>query len=200
METPSKRVRAGFSLAIEALVIIFGSLLLSKKDGLHVYVLPILLGFSLGGVGLLVWGRLRSHSAERREERSPDTKDIDTEQPLAFLASFAYWGWVILISILPIAFLCHLLVPPAETVDCRPRARVAARVALPPEPVIVRQVKFPDLKLTGLVFNGTNSTAVLNGSTVSVGRRLEDITLLKVERWGVIVEMNGVQKMVRFDN
>ena len=56
------------------------------------------------------------------------------------------------------------------------------------------------MKLTGLVCNGRNSTAAINGFTIRVGERVENVTLVAVEDGKIIVEMNGVKKPITYSN
>lgn len=199
LETPSKRVLAGFSLAIVTLVVAVGSMLLSALDYLHAYVPTILLGFGLLGAIILLRQRRNASAFDVSVDQVQYGDDTKDESPLRFLSKSGYWGWVILVSAVPIFILCHLLMSSKETIKSQPRPKsVAAKVALPPPPAPVTApvTKFPDLKLTGFVCNGTNSTAVVNGSTIGIGRGVENVTLVAVESWGVIVEMNGVKKVI----
>src|ERR1043166_7510614 len=98
LKTPSKRVRAGFSVAIVTLVVVLGSLLLSKLDCLRAHVPTILLGFGLAGAILLFSRGRKTSSPEVPVDPIQDEAVTESEHPLAFLGKSGYWGWVILIS------------------------------------------------------------------------------------------------------
>ena len=98
LETPPKRVRAGFSLAIVTLVVIFGSLVLSALDPLHVYLSIILLGFGVLGVVLLLCDRRKTPATVVPTDQIQDGAVTESEHPLAFLGRTGYWGWVVIVS------------------------------------------------------------------------------------------------------
>ena len=196
LETPPKRVRAGFSLAIVTLVVILGWVLLSSLACLRAHVPAILLGFALLGAILLLCQRRKGSTSDVPIDQIKNQAATESEHPLAFLGNSRYWGRVVIFSTVCIFVVCHFLMSPKETIKPQPGRKVAAKVAQPPP--LAPVIEFPDLKLTGFVCNGTNSVAVINGSTIGIGQGVENVTLVAVETWGAIVEMNGAKKLIAF--
>jgi hypothetical protein len=58
-------------------------------------------------------------------------------------------------------------------------------------------VVFPDLQLQGLIYNGENSTAVINGRTLRVGRHIGEVKLVAIAANTVTVELSGEQRVLQ---
>jgi hypothetical protein len=156
---------------------------------LHVAVASI----AVVGLALLVGGRWKNTASTIGQSSDTDESSESrvSEHPLAFFKKTGYWGWILLVSAIPIFFLTKVLcVTEAST------QRNAAPVARVEKPAVQEAVpvEFPLLKLSGFVCNGPKSTAVVNGTTLQVGANFEGVRIVAIEPSGVIVEMGGCQK------
>ena len=67
---------------------------------------------------------------------------------------------------------------------------VAAAPAPPPVPT------FPVIKLQGIFYRKSNPTVMLNGNTVEVGKKVDGVTVAKIEPAAVTLEWNGETKVL----
>ena len=105
----------------------------------------------------------------------------------------------------------YVITPQPELVVVRPAPPKAKRVkpveppppplpiAPPPETNAPLAVVFPDLRLQGLIYNGDNSTAVINGWTLRVGRHIGEVKLVAIAPKTVTVELSGEQRVLHLE-
>jgi hypothetical protein len=146
----------------------------------------------MGLVGLVLLGLGKSHASRRMSELAI----------LGFYRSFRFYGTVVSVTA-SLLFVYALML--------RPPVPAQARVASVAPPVVVKPVpksgpekppaapvapKFPELKLTGVILNGSRSSAVINQRPVTKGEFIEGVQLVEVHEKNVVVEMNGFRKTI----
>lgn len=70
---------------------------------------------------------------------------------------------------------------------------IPPKVVVPPA-VLVAAVDFPELKLQGISRGKKKTFVTVNGKTLSLGDRIEGVTLLKIEADSVTVEKSGAKR------
>jgi hypothetical protein len=185
--TLSKRVRAGFSLALLIVLTVFASFILANVGLFRSHLLPIVIGIAVAGLILLAASAIgpRSESPVAPDDEPPES--YESEHPLAFFRNRSYWGGLLLASALPIFYFSQYLTAPHKPPP-------PPKVVQTPKPAAPTPVEFPDLKVEGYVLNGPHSTVVLNGRTVGVGEGVEGVKVIAIELWGVAIEMDGNRK------
>jgi len=173
----------------------FGLLFLTA---LRPYSQCVVLGIALLGAAVLIIGRWASIAEQAPQKALVASVDYG-EHPLFFFKRADYWGWILILSAIPIFFLSHHLCKPlvvkARTVS-KPTIQLEVAAVEPPAPEPVVVTKFPELNVNGLVCNGTRSTAVVNGLTVGIGEKVDGVRVVAIERWGITVEMAGRERHV----
>jgi hypothetical protein len=88
-----------------------------------------------------------------------------------------------------------------------PPAKQAVRVrtpsgaqATPADPNPEPPAPFPDLRLQGIFFRANNPSALVNSRTVTNGSVIEGVTILKIERYSVLVEWLGHTRVLRMES
>ncbi len=56
---------------------------------------------------------------------------------------------------------------------------------------------FPELKLQGIYYRIKDPSVMINGKTLMIGDLVNDVTVMKIERKDVTVELDGQQKVLR---
>ena len=136
----------------------------------------------LGALGLLIW--LIGRGAAQRTEPA----DIS----LAWLTRPGYWGQLATLSAVLVysySTYRHMQTKPPMVVEAKPLPAPAIAPTTP--------VKFPDLRLQGIVFQGARSSALINGRVRYVG---EEISLVQVAAIGadhVDMVMEGQTNVLR---
>ena len=182
------KILVGCSLALIALITIVTSITVSFVTALQPLFIPIIIGISVLGALLTIAGVVKLF---HQRETTPAPADSSVhENPLAFLGGAQFWGIILLISVLPTYFLCkrYMRRPP-------PPPPPVAKVA----PVAVPEVKFPPMKVTGIVYNGDKSTAVINGRTVQVGEMIEGVRVVSIKPGVITLELSGKTKELQVE-
>ena len=116
-------------------------------------------------------------------ERGPD----DVAPP--FLKQYTHWGVILTLSAGLLYFMSTLLSAkpkPPLAPGPPPKRKVVVEPAVV-EPVVT----FPALKLQGINFNGAHSLALINGTTLAIGERVDQVRLVSVSPDKATVEMGG---------
>jgi len=151
------KVQIGFSLGAVSIMTIGTAVLLT-----HWALLGSRAGMVcavLGGTGFLVWLAGRSSQSTRSDDPS-----------LAWVTEPGYWGML---------FTSTALLAYSYSAYRSHRTRAPVVVSKPP-PVAAApapKVKFPSLRLQGIVFRGARSSALINGRVLYVG---DEISLAQV--------------------
>lgn len=88
-------------------------------------------------------------------------------------------------------------IPPAimaSIAKSAPETEVAPRLL---DPVAPAPPPFPVLRLQGVIYRSANASAFINGRILTVGDKVEDAVLAKIERQSVTFEMSGQTKVVQ---
>jgi len=140
---------------------------------------------ALGGLGLLSWLLTRgpAHSAE------------PADVSLAWLGKPGYWGQLLALSaVLAYSYTSyrhHQMKPPMV---------VAAKPLPPPAPApVVAPVKFPALRLQGIVFQGTRSSALVNGRVLYVGDEISLVQVAAIAPDHVVMVMEGQTNVLQLE-
>jgi len=188
--------RVGFSLALFSVMTLGGVELCRRVPYLHSRIATACV--AVGLVGLLLWikGQMDLTRSTGDARRSQDN-------PLTFLQSLRYWGFILATSAILVYF-----ITPRPKVEAPPPTPIAKPVEplpetnappLPPETNATPAVVFPPLKLSGLVYNGDNSTAVINGRTLKVGGYIGEVKLVAIQQRTATVELSGERKALSLD-
>lgn len=123
----------------------------------------------LGVLGLVIWfASLRSFS-----------RSDAAEKILKFYRRPSFWSGCLIMAAVIISVVATRLFP------------ILAEDQPPPQPVTEVSVEFPELPLTGVVLNGTMSSAIIDGRTVMIGENIEKVTLVRVCPDWIIAGMDG---------
>ena len=169
------RVRIGFSFAVVSLLTITCGALLMYNS---------LLGrkphFMYGGLGLtgfLVWlaGQVRS------------SRPLSPDSALACVGTAKRWGVLVMIS----ASLIYCL---SEYRRLHAKVPVVAARELPKVNVVAPEVHFPPLRLQSIVFQGSRSTALINGKVVGIGEDVALVQVVAIQPDHVTVALQGKTK------
>jgi hypothetical protein len=188
----TRKILTGCFIALVPLLTIIGSVLIAFVKPLQTRLIPVVAGYAVSGLALYIVGKGRTVMATSGASKlSPCSGYADSDHPLVFLKKSEFWGGVVLASALPIFLyssyhlrMTHSLVPPPAT-----------HLAVPE--IVVPPVKFPTMKLQGIVCNGANSTALIDGYTLRVGEDLHGVQLVSVDPQGVTLEMNGATNWLK---
>ena len=119
---------------------------------------------------------------------------------LLFYKSLRFYGIVISISagfVLIFAF----LISPVVQVNARSPVQIVERATPAAAPVVEAEPpkppEFPPLEVAGVILGGSRSSALINGRTVLVGEFINDVKLAEVREDGVVVELQGVKKVIQ---
>ena len=169
------RVRIGFSFAVVSLLTMTSGALLMYNSLLGRK--PHFIYGGLGLSGLLVWlaGQVRS---PRR--LSPDSA-------LACVGTAKRWGVLVMIS----ASLIYCL---SEYRRLHAKVPVVAASPPPEVKVVAPEVHFPALRLQSIVFQGSRSTALINGKVVCIGEDVELVQVVAIQPDHVTVALQGQTK------
>jgi hypothetical protein len=85
-----------------------------------------------------------------------------------------------------------VIAPPAEPAKAEPVAEPVKN----DEPAPAAQIVWPELKLTGIAQNGSQSIAILNGKMLIAGRKLGEVLVKEVHETDVIVEYLGERRVL----
>jgi hypothetical protein len=126
-------------------------------------------------------------------------RKTDPLEVLRFYRHPHYWG-VVLLSVAAIVLVAVPLRYPVIKPVTAPRAEMKppppTPVPLPPEPEPPKPPVFPEMKVAGVVLNGSRSTAVINGDTFMVGEDVMGTRLMCVEEMFIVVEKEGFTNKV----
>lgn len=194
--TNQRKILVGFSLSLMVIITMLSAAALLLIVPLRPYAMFVCICVAGYGFFLLIWAASHRDSNSQQPATLPDPGA--NEHPLAFFSKSAYWGWILLLSAIPIYFvsqrICRPMVVQARTIP-KPKPQVV-EVASEPTNAPPEKVKFPRLVVRGVVCNGDHSTAVVNGSTVRVGERVERVRVVSIERWGIVAELEGCERFV----
>lgn len=76
-----------------------------------------------------------------------------------------------------------------------PTTAPPAIVEVPAKPAGPRA--FPELKLQGIYYRIKDPSVMINGKTLEIGDLINDVTVIRIERKEVTVELDGQQKVLR---
>lgn len=133
-------------------------------------------------IGLSVWlvaFMMRTRVAVRNGSKPGAGADCHPEGPLTFLKKPKYWGGITCVIGLVLS-----LFSTYEVLQAHPRQPTS-------RPVVHRVVRFPELTLHGLVYDGSNSSAVINGRVCYLGERVEGVQVIMIDHHSVWVELDG---------
>lgn len=137
-------------------------------------------------IGLAVWLAdffKRKRVVAGAATTAVEDADCRSEGPLTFIKQPQYWGGVLCVIGLVLA--CFNTY---EVLRARPSPPISPPVERPVERPVVR---FPALALQGLVYDGSNSSAVINGRVLHLGERVEGVQVIMIDRDSVWVELDG---------
>jgi len=196
--TYQRNVLIGFSLALIVGVTVGASLVVLGVPALRTRSHWAVAAVALIGCATLIIGR--SEAGDRHPSRRTlrASSAIEEEHPLIFFKHTGYWGWILILSVIPMFLLTRHLCKPL-VVAARPisATRIEAELAVPPAappPLVVPT--FPALTLKGLICHGPRSTAIINGLTVRLGEKIEGVRVVAIERSGITVEMDGRKRNI----
>ena len=64
------------------------------------------------------------------------------------------------------------------------------------EPMLKFKKKWPELKLSGIAQTGGQKLALLNGKMIAVGRTIEDVTVIEVNKGHIVIEYGGERRIL----
>jgi hypothetical protein len=150
------------------------------------------LAIGLGVLGGVAWvtGRIL---AARKDEAAPRS---------FLLADLRYWGPMFLVLGLITVFIQPLRF--SKTIKHSPPQKPAIVKVVPPPPkppepvapVAKAPAVFPNLKVQGVLFGGSEPVAIVNGQSYMVGDHIGEVVVKAIERNGVMLEIAGEVKFL----
>jgi len=136
-------------------------------------------GVAVGGFGIWFIGALFSKAAALSKEK--------LEHPLERVAQPRYLGMILMIaSPLALSYTTYNVQEKlAPVLECR--ARLTA-----PTPA-----SFPPLKLKAIMFNGSRSSAIINGESFRIGDEVQGVLITEINPYSVTVEFHGEKKVIK---
>lgn len=120
------------------------------------------------------------------------------EHPLGFIKRATYWGLMVVLSA-GMAYVLGNLMFHAKPIVVKARQKEN----LPPPPIPKAAAPapvFPPLKLQGLIFQGTLSSALINGQVLRVGEDIGGVRVVAIGRDEVTVTLDGQTKVLKLKN
>jgi len=187
----ARRARAATALVSITILTAIGICLYRIIANRSPYSLQVIL--LMGLIGIVLLGMGRTAKSRRLSELAI----------LRFYRSFRFYGVVVSTSA-TFVLVYALVVAPNEKVRARENSApvvvaVTPPAPAPPDPVVElppSEPEFPKLEVTGVIVSGGTSSALINNRTVLVGETISGVRLTRVSEDGVIVELEGAQKMV----
>jgi hypothetical protein len=190
------RIILGFSVALIALFSFAVAGLLAGKPAFEACRPYIAAAMAVIGVVAWFFGRVTS----RREMLSRNAED---DEDTFSLRDLRYWGPMLVILGVITLFIWPLGTPPADQTAVAPAPSKVVRLVAPqpkaaPRPVLAEKpvVKFPAMRIQGVIVRDDNSFAIINGKSYSVGDHVGDAVVRSIERESVEVELNGEVKLL----
>jgi len=175
------RARFGASLALLAVISCLGFVAFSRFHSLRPYLVHAMVG--LGALSVVLYCL--------RSKRSGS--ELTEHEILKFYHNPGYWSFVVIGSAAFLYGLCSTLL--AEREQAKPLAvRTPKSKPLAVAAVPIVPIEFPPLHLMGLVFNGKNSSVVINGHNLHLGEMIEGVKIEEIHRDSVVVEFAEQRK------
>jgi hypothetical protein len=187
--------RLGISVAIVAAFSIVMTEVLQDKAFYEKYRWMICGGLIVMGVFLVIVG----HFVNRQIRASRMTEDGEPPPSPFILVNMEYWGLmlaifgVIVVFIVPFKKVEARAATPAKETNAPPKTNI---VAVPPN---TNQVKFPKLRLQGIVLREPRPSALINGRTYFVGELVEGAKVFSVGPTSAVMEFQGQHKTLLLD-
>ncbi len=188
------KARIGFSIAVIALATVVGVSAVKLLAIGHPLVVTVALVTALIGVAVWLIGQLRSKRANARTAGAANQRVLGAA--FAFLRVPTYWGAILcLVSFTVGGYSAFELL----------REWLNRPVSVKAVPVIEQSVveepirPLPRLAVTGIVVDGSNSTAVINGRVIEIGEWIEGVQLVDVQTDGISVVWQGRTNDVPID-
>ncbi len=134
-------------------------------------------------------------------EPKSDSQQLNELRILRFYSSKRFYGIVFAITAVTVIIFAFVTAEPVRAksrpapVEHIPQGQPAA-VATNPPPAAVMIPEMPHLKVTGMILNGPNSTALINGRTIRLGDSIEEVRLVEVCENYIEVEFYGERRYV----
>lgn len=186
------KVRIGFSIAIFVILVGAESVAATGVD-IHERQGAIAC-IALGLAGVLIWatsGFGKAKPAELALDQEAPAGQPAQEDPLAPFRSRRYWGLMLMLSAVTLAGVSayRYAEPEPEPIVAKPKPAA-------PVPPPARVVTFPALTLQGLIVNGTQSSALINGQVLLIGEGIGNVRLVAVDAEHATVELDGQTKVL----
>jgi len=145
----------------------------------------LLLNLIVGVSGVIVFFCARLPNASQRktspESRAMEKLDSDCH-PLHFLREWTYWGAIVaLVSFIScVAIVCSFLM--------KPKVNATARSAAPPPSA---PVKFPPMRIQGIVVRGLQSSVMIDGKIYFLGDYIGDVRVVAIDEESATLELAG---------
>jgi amino acid permease len=151
---------------------------------------------ALGLVGFITWGIARYREVGRAraaQAQGTSLEQLAQQDPLLFLRSGKYWGVILMISAaIATGIISYYRPQPVLTVYAR--MSITNVVTITNFVTITNRrpvVTFPPLKLAGVVVNGPQSSAVINGRVLRLGETINNVCLVAVDPGHAFMALGG---------
>jgi hypothetical protein len=194
--------RLGISVAIVAAFSIIMTEVLQDKAFYEKYRWMMCGGLIAMGVFLLVVG----HFVNRQIRAGRVTEDGEPPPSPFILVNMEYWGLMLAIFGVIVVFIVPFKKVEARAATQPAPAKKAEATNTPPKTNIVavpppntNEVKFPKLRLQGVVVREPRPSALINGRTYFVGELVEGAKVFSVGPTSAVMELQGQYKTLLLD-
>src|SRR5687767_11232050 len=196
--------RLGISVAIVAAFSIMMSEVLQDKVFYEKHRWMMCGALIVMGVFLLIVG----HFVNRQIRASRITEDGEAPPSPFILVNMEYWGLMLAIFGAIVVFIvpfkkveARAAAQPApakkvEPTNAPPKTNVVSAITPPPN---TNQVKFPKLRLQGVVLREPRPSALINGRTYFVGELVDGAKVFSVGPTSTVMEFQGQYKTLLLD-
>ncbi len=197
--------RVGISVTFASIFCVVATETLQKTSYYETHRWHLCLGLLAAGAVLwLISLALNARAARRRVDaqgpQHPLNLDEDggSSEPGLFF-SLSYWGLLLVVFSIIIAFLSPQQSPSAIPVAARTNPDRKPAQTRPSGPETKKVAAFPPLKLQGLIHGQPRPSALIDGRTYFVGEHIGEVKLVSIEGGRAVLEFEGQTNVLVLD-
>lgn len=189
--------QSGFLIALVGLITIGGREAIVGIDALNRNQAMACIGLAVVGFVFWIGGRLGGNPLPACQNQDAPADQATAENPLIFFKSLRSWGVILILSAGILSVFAEPRQIPVRVVKVHARTLPSVPITVTNEVPAAKEIPrvvFPPMALQGIVINGTNSSAVINGQVLRIGEHFGEVMLVEVHPEYVTVELEGQTK------